>query len=138
MQTFKTTFVKVTIKNMTQTMLLLCSFAMVLLSPQALANESTSETTNEPLVRGIVFTNTETTAAAVTTSAYQNEIEAWYEANLFQNNAPVSPINVTTTSQKTSNGNKCLLTRSIVMLSNSGEGSAIASSQVNISEHCPQ
>ncbi len=120
-------------------MLLLCSFGLTSLSPQAFADEQT-KANEEPLVRGIIFTNTQTTAAAVTTSAYQDDIEAWYEANLFQNNAPVSQINIATTNQitTTSNGKKCHLTRSIVMLGNSAEGTAITSSQVNISEHCPQ
>jgi hypothetical protein len=139
MKAFNPTFVKATVKNMTKTMLLLCSFGLVSLSPQAFADEKTN-TSEEPLVRGIIFTNTQTASTAVTTSAYQDDIEAWYEANLFQNNAPVSQINIATTNQttSTSNGKKCHLTRSIVMLGNSGEGTSITSSQVNISEHCPQ
>lgn len=139
MKAFNTAFVKVIVKNMTKTMLLLCSLGLASLSPQAFANEQT-KASEEPLVRGIIFTNTQTTAAAVTTSAYQDDIEAWYEANLFQNNAPASQINIATTNQTTttSNGKKCHLTRSIVMLGNSGEGTAITNSQVNISEHCPQ
>ena len=139
MKEINTSFVKVTIKNMAKTMLLFCSFGLASLGSQAFADEQT-KANEEPLVRGIIFTNTQTAATAVTTSAYQDDIEAWYEANLFQNNAPTSQINIATTKQTTttSNGKKCHLTRSIVMLGNSGEGTAIASSQVNISDHCPQ
>ncbi|HHL19507.1 MAG TPA: hypothetical protein ENJ33_07210 [Thiothrix sp.] len=139
MKAINTPFVKVTVKNMAKTMLLLCLFGLASLSPQAFADEQT-KANEKPLVRGIIFTNTQTAATAVTTSAYQDDIEAWYEANLFKNNTPASQINIATTNQttKTSNGNACHLTRSIVMLGNSGEGTAITSSQVNINEHCPQ
>jgi hypothetical protein len=111
---------------------------MTLLSPQVFANEQTT-TATQLLSRGIIFTNTKAAATAITSSAQQNEIEAWYEANLFQNNTPSTVNKITTSSySKTSTGDTCQRTRSIVMLGNNGTGTAISNSQVTISTSCPQ